>query len=76
MKGFSIVGKDGKAFAAEAKIDGDTVVVWSEKVVAPTAVRCGWSNNPECTLHNKEGLPAGPFRSDNPDVAEYRKGLK
>jgi sialate O-acetylesterase len=64
LAGFSIAGED-KVFAwAEARIEGDTVVVWSDKVEKPAAVRYGWADNPECTLYNKEGLPAGPFRTD------------
>jgi sialate O-acetylesterase len=64
LAGFSIAGED-KAFVwAEAKIEGNAVVVWSDKVEKPAAVRYGWADNPECTLYNKEGLPASPFRTD------------
>ena len=48
----------------QAKIEGKTVVVWSDKVAAPAAVRYGWANNPICNLYNREGLPASPFRTD------------
>jgi len=43
---------------------GDTVVVHSEKVESPIAVRYGWSNHPICNLFNNAGLPASPFRTD------------
>jgi sialate O-acetylesterase len=49
---------------ADAKIDGSTVVVWSDKVAKPVAVRYAWANNPVCNLYNKTGLPAFPFRTD------------
>jgi sialate O-acetylesterase len=69
VKGFAIAGKDGKFQWAEAKIEGDTVLVWSDKVPAPAAVRYAWANNPECNLYDKAGLPAGPFRAQVPSNA-------
>jgi sialate O-acetylesterase len=65
LKGFTIAGED-KVFApATAKIEGATVVVTSDKVAAPKAVRFGWANYPVIDLWNKEGLPASPFRTDD-----------
>jgi len=63
--GFFIAGADKKWVEAEAKIDGDSVVVSSRQVPNPVAVRYGWANSPRCNLYNKEGLPASPFRTDN-----------
>jgi len=34
-------------------------------VPQPVAARYAWANNPECSLYNKEGLPASLFRSDD-----------
>lgn len=65
LKGFAIAGKDRKFVWANAKIEGNTVVVWSEQVPEPVAVRYGWADNPDCNLYNKEGLPASPFRTDD-----------
>lgn len=64
LKGFSIAGEDKKFYWATAKIEGDSVVVSSDKVASPVAVRYAWANNPDCNLYNKEGLPASPFRTD------------
>ena len=73
LKGFAIAGADKKLVWARAKITpsagsgqaaGD-VVVWSEKVARPVAVRYAWADNPECNLYNKEMLPASPFRTDD-----------
>ncbi len=50
---------------ADAKIDGDKVVVSSNKVSAPVAVRYAWADNPVCNLYNAEELPASPFRTDS-----------
>ena len=64
LKGFAIAGTDQKWVWAKAQIDGETVLVWSDEVAAPTAVRYGWANNPFVNLYNKAGLPASPFRTD------------
>jgi sialate O-acetylesterase len=64
VMGFAIAGADKKFVWANAKIDGKTVVVWSDQVAKPVAVRYAWSNNPICNLYNAEGLPACPFRTD------------
>jgi sialate O-acetylesterase len=80
LEGFAICGADRKWVWADAKIDPstgsigssqsdsgqaeDTVLVWSEKVTSPVAVRYGWADNPTCNLYNKAGLPASPFRTD------------
>ena len=67
LKWFSVAGANGKFVPASAKIDGDTVVVSSPEVVAPTAVRYAWMNFPEGGhLYNSAGLPAAQFRSDAP----------
>ena len=65
VKGFSIAGDDRKFVWADAVIDGDSVVVSSDKVKSPAAVRYGWDENPEVNLYNREGLPAAPFRTDD-----------
>ncbi len=65
LEGFAIAGADHKFFLADAKIEGDTVVVSSPQVAEPVAVRYAWANNPVCNLYNKEGLPATPFRTDD-----------
>jgi sialate O-acetylesterase len=65
LKGFAVAGKDRRFAWAEARIDGDTVVVRSDKVPQPAAARYGWADNPVCNLCNKEGLPASPFRTDD-----------
>jgi len=61
---FQIAGADGKFVAAEAKIDGNEVVVEAKDVAAPTQVRFGWHNTSNPNLMNAEGLPASPFQTD------------
>ena len=65
VEGFAICGADQHWGWAEARIDGDTVVVWSEQVPQPVAVRYAWADNPTCNLENGAGLPAAPFRTDD-----------
>ena len=66
LQGFAICGADKKWFWANAKITGkDTIEVSSADVAEPTAVRYAWANNPTCNLYSSEGLPAGPFRTDD-----------
>lgn len=65
VKGFAVCGEDQKFVWADAKIEGDEVVVWSNSVKTPVAVRYAWANNPECNLYNAAGLPASPFRTDD-----------
>ena len=63
---FSIAGADKKYEWAKAKIDGDKIIVWSDKIPNPVSVRYAWANNPEgANLYNKKGLPASPFETDS-----------
>ena len=62
---FQIAGEDQKFVEAKAEIDGDTLVVSSETVQKPVAVRFAWSPIAEPNLFNKAGLPASPFRTDD-----------
>ena len=64
-RGFAIAGADHKFVWAETSIKGDTVVVWSKDVARPVAVRYAWADNPVCSLYNRAGLPASPFRTDD-----------
>jgi len=65
LRGFAIAGADRKFVWAKALIEGNDVVVWSEKVPIPVAVRYAWADNPDdANLFNAEGLPAAPFRTD------------
>jgi sialate O-acetylesterase len=65
LRGFAVAGADGRFVRADARIDGDRVVVWSVEVPEPVAVRYAWADNPEgANLYNLAGLPASPFRTD------------
>jgi sialate O-acetylesterase len=67
LKWFVIAGADLKFSPAEAKIDGDSVVVSSLDAPGPVAVRYAWANYPEgCNFYNAAGLPAPSFRTDAP----------
>jgi len=70
LKGFQIAGANRGFVWADAKIEGDKVVVQSEKVPSPAAVRYAWADSPDCDLVNKAGLPAVPFRTDDWDAPQ------
>ncbi len=66
LKEFAIAGDDKKFVWAKTKIEGNEIVVWSDEVQNPVAVRYAWADNPhQANLYNKEGLPASPFRTDS-----------
>lgn len=62
---FTIAGDDKKFYNAKAQIQGDEIIISSEKVINPIAVRYAWCDNPDCNLINAEGFPAVPFRTDH-----------
>jgi len=65
LEHFAITGADMKWVWAEAQIDGATVVVKSAQVADPVAVRYAYTMNPvRANLYNRDGLPAGAFRTD------------
>ncbi len=63
LKDFTIAGADDKFVPAKAVIKGEQIVVSSDEVKMPKAVRYGWGTY-EGNLFNKDGLPASPFRTD------------
>jgi hypothetical protein len=66
LRGFAVAGEDGRFVWAEAKIDGEDILVSSPEITAPRSARYGWADNPDVNLYNKAGLPASPFRTDFP----------
>jgi sialate O-acetylesterase len=60
---FEIAGADGNFVVATAKIDGATVVLSSDRVAKPTALRFAWQDLAQPNLMNKEGLPVSVFRA-------------
>ncbi|MCK5272711.1 MAG: hypothetical protein KAJ52_09030 [Sedimentisphaerales bacterium] len=62
---FTIAGEDEQFVPAQAVIDGETIVVSSDQVPTPVAVRFAWINEAEPNLFNKAALPASPFRTDD-----------
>lgn len=65
LNSFEIAGGDGRFVHADAKISGDKVIVSSEAILHPKAVRYGWSDTAEPHLFNKAGLPASSFNTLN-----------
>ena len=62
----AIAGKDKKFFWADVSVFGNTLVVESQHVIDPIAVRYAWADSPvSANLYNANGFPASPFRTDN-----------
>jgi sialate O-acetylesterase len=71
---FSIAGEDHQWHWADARIEGDTILVSAVSVPNPKEVRYAWQSNPAATLFNGAGLPAAPFRTDNwPGMTESHR---
>lgn len=74
LKGFEIAGPDHKFYWADAKIEGNEIVVSSQQVEFPVAVRYAWASNPVCNLYSGAKLPASPFRTDDwPGITYLKK---
>jgi sialate O-acetylesterase len=79
LRWFSIADWDKKFVWARAVIEGNEIVVSSEKVKTPQYVRYAWQDNPDgANLYNKEGLPASPFTTEINDFEPNKtwKGKK
>lgn len=67
LESFEVAGTDGVFIPASAKIESDTIAVYSPSVPEPQYVRYGWANYPPAdhspNLYNAAGLPAAPFTS-------------
>ena len=68
ITGFFIAGADKVFHPAQAKIDRNTIVLWSKGVTQPTAVRYAFSNTAVGNIFSKTGLPLAPFRTDDWEV--------
>ena len=68
--GFAIAGADRTFYFANAKIEGESVLVWSDKVPQPVAVRYAWASYPICNLSNSEELPMFQFHTDDWDQSQ------
>ncbi|HET9003872.1 MAG TPA: sialate O-acetylesterase [Gemmatimonadaceae bacterium] len=66
LGGFAVAGADRRFVWANARLERGKVIVSSESVADPVAVRYAWSDNPaDATLFATNGLPVTPFRSDS-----------
>jgi sialate O-acetylesterase len=69
LQGFALAGEDNEFVWADAVIEGDSVVLSSERVAKPVAVRYAWASSfPWANLFNKDGLPAQPFSFGGPSL--------
>ena len=73
LRGFAIAGADRTFHWARARLEGNQVVVESDAVAQPVAVRYNWGNSPDGNLYNAEGIPAVPFRTDTWEPANNER---
>ena len=73
LKNFTIAGEDGKFVPATATIKKDMVEVYAASVPHPVDIRFGWNEADHSNLYNKDGLPALPFRTDNPLKGKFKE---
>jgi hypothetical protein len=64
-RAFTLAGADRQWHVAEARLEGDGVVLTAAAVPRPVAVRYAWADNPDFNLVSKDGLPVAPFRTDD-----------
>lgn len=65
VSGFEIAGANKMFYKAKAEIINNKMIIESEYVTNPVAVRYGWADDAgACNLFNKENFPAVPFRTD------------
>jgi len=64
LRGFAIRSESGDWVWAQGQIEGQEIVLWSDQVPAPAAVRYAWAFNPLLSVENSAGLPLRPFRTD------------
>lgn len=62
---FTIAGADNTFVPAKAEIKGDKVIVYSQNIKKPEAVRFAWDEEAQPNFFNAADLPAIPFRTDN-----------
>jgi sialate O-acetylesterase len=63
-KHFFVAGGDHVFYPADARIEGNNVILNCDKVIKPIAVRYAFTDGPVTNFENKNGLPALPFRTD------------
>lgn len=62
---FEIAGADKQFYPATATIKNNQVILYSEKVRIPIAVRYAYKEYVKAELYNNDGLPSSSFRTDH-----------
>lgn len=66
LRGFYLAGADRRWVPAEARFDGDRIVLRSAAMPSPVAARYAWVNNAsEANVVGGDGLPLPPLRTDD-----------
>ncbi len=65
ISSLEIAADDKRFLPAQAKIEGNTIIVSNKNIKNPVAVRFAFNNTAIPNLFNKEGLPVNLFRTDD-----------
>ena len=71
VKGFEIAGEDRRFFPAKARLSwpvADRIIVESDSVRTPVAVRYAFRNVIESNVTTVSGVPLTPFRTDDWEI--------
>ncbi len=60
---FELQNPGGEWVAAQAKIEGNTLLVWDDNTSSPLGVRYAWTNYPKACLYGENDLPILPFNT-------------
>lgn len=60
--GFRIAGDDEVYYDADAHVEGDNIILTSDKVPDPKHSSYGWLSFIRCNLYNSEGMPLMPYQ--------------
>ena len=63
IKNIYLKADDGEYELANSKIEGNELIVWSEKVACPKEIKMAFNNTDIITLYNNDGFVAAPFYS-------------
>lgn len=61
---FEIAGADGQFVQAEARVEEQKMIIWSDHIPNPKHVRYAWDDYVVVTLFNEEGFPAASFTTE------------
>ncbi len=72
LQDIEIAGEDQVFYPAQAMLQGNNLLVWSDYIVKPKSVRYCFKAYQQGNLFNEKGLPVPPFRTDNWSIIQKK----